>query len=281
MNKTNSSLFAIAIAAALALTAAMPAAAQQQQAKPAAPAAFPGVITLKNDSQVKGAIRWMPQGRKYIVMQRRQDGQTLSTDVAADDVAKVEVAKPEKLDAAIKAIEAGRAAAAVPVLEDIVKRYAMLGWDEPAARYLAKAKLDTGDIASVIKISEAIIKGNPSAAYVGDLAPIYWAGLLKTGKRDKLEELLAKAVANGDQNASAAALVMRGDILMEDKQPFDALKDGYLRAVLLYERCHEVQPEALYKAAKAFEALSKNADAQKMRDQLRKRYPKSEWAGKL
>ena len=280
MNKTKSPILSLAVAAAVAFAATLPAMAQQQQAK-AQPAAFPGTITLKNESQVKGAIRWMPQGRKYIVMQRRQDGQTLSTDVAADDVAKVEVAKPDKLDAAIKAIESGRASAAVPILEDIVKRYAMLGWDEKAAPYLAKAKLDTGDTDTAIKSCEAIIKGNPSAAYVGNLAPIYWAGLLKTGKRDKLEELLAKAVANGDQNASAAALVMRGDILMEDKQPFDALKDGYLRAVLLYERCHDVQPEALYKAAKAFEALSKNADAQKMREQLRKRYPKSEWAGKL
>lgn len=277
--KTTRKFPVLLLASALALAFVAPAFAQQP-AKPAAPAALPGIIKTKNGAEVKGAIRWMPQGKKYVVA-RRQGEQTISLDVALDEVASVTVAKPEKLDAAIAAVKAGKAAAATPVLEAIVKQYAMLNWDEPAARWLARAKLDTGDAAAAIAICEGIVKVRPAAAYVGEVAPIYWAALLKTDKAAKVKDLLVKAIANGDANDSAAALVMRGDILMEEKEPFNALKDGYLRAVLLYENCHEVQPEALYKAAKAFEALSKNADAQKMRDQLRKRYPKSEWAGKI
>jgi TolA-binding protein len=276
MNKAKNNLLKIALA--LAFLAVCPAMAQQA-AKPQSPA-LPGVVTMKNGAEVKGAIRWMPQGRKYVVSMRKGE-QTISQDIPASDVARVQVAKPEKLDAAIAAVKAGKSSAAVPVLESIVKQYAMLGWDEPAARWLAKAKLDTGDAEAAMAICEGIIKVKPSAAYVGEVAPTYWAALLKTDKKAKLNELLVKAIANGDEDASAAALVMRGDILMEQKEPFNALKDGYLRAVLLYERSTEVQPEALYKAAKAFEQLSKNADAQKMRDQLRKRYPRSEWAGKL
>lgn len=276
MNKAKNTFFKIALA--LAVLAAFPAAAQQA-AKPQSPA-FPGVVQLKSGAEVKGAIRWMPQARKYVVSMRKGE-QTISQDIAVNDVLKVQVPKPEKLDAAVNAVKAGKSSAAVPVLESIVRQYAMLGWDEPAARWLAKAKLDTGDAAAAIAICEGIIKTKPSAAYIGEVAPTYWAALLKTDKKAKLNDLLVKAISNGDENASAAALVMRGDILMEQKEPFNALKDGYLRAVLLYERSAEVQPEALYKAAKAFEALSKNADAQKMRDQLRKRYPKSEWAAKL
>ncbi|MBP5544693.1 MAG: hypothetical protein ILM98_11495 [Kiritimatiellae bacterium] len=274
MNTRKSILALTALAVGLAMFAA-PATAQQAQQS-----GMPGIITLKSGAEVKGTIRWMPQGRKFVVT-RRQGEQTTSFDVALADMASVKVAKPEKLDAAINAVRAGKSSAAIPVLEDIVKRYAMLGWDEPAARWLARAKLDTGDAAAAIAICEGIIKTKPAAAYIGEVAPTYWAALLKTDKSAKVKELLVKAIANGDANDSAAALVMRGDILMEEKEPFNALKDGYLRAVLLYENCREVQPEALYKAAKAFEALSKNADANKMRDQLRKRYPKSEWANKI
>ena len=74
---------------------------------------------------------------------------------------------------------------------------------------------------------------------------------------------------------------MRGDMLMERKQPRDALKDGYLRAVVLYEGVRAVQPEALFKAAKAFEALQQNPNAEKMRTILRTKYPGSEWAKRI
>lgn len=273
MNKTSLKVLAIALAAL-----AFPVLAQQpgKQAQPA----IPGKIVMKNGAEVVGGIRWMPQARKYVVSQRRGE-QTISQEIALADVAKVQVNKPDKLDAAIGAVKAGKNSAAIPILETIVRQYAMMGWDESAARYLAKAKLDSNDADAALAICEGIIKAKPSAAYVGDVAPIYWAALLKTDKKAKLGDLLVKAISNGDEEASAAALVMRGDMLMEQKDAFNALKDGYLRVVLLYEKCHEVQPEALYKAAKAFEQLSKNADAQKLRDQLRKRYPRSEWASKI
>lgn len=276
MNKAKRNIVTLLVAAFA--FAATPILAQQPAAKQ--PPAMRGKIILKSGAVAEGAIRWMPQARKYVVAMRKGE-QTISQDIAVNDVASVQVAKPEKLDAAINAVKAGKSSAAVPVLEAIVKQYAMLGWDEPAARYLAKAKLDTGDAAKAIEICEGIIKTKPTAAYIGDVAPIYWAALLKTDKKAKLGELIGKAISQGDENASAAALVMRGDILMEQKDAFNALKDGYLRAILLYEKCHDVQPEALFKAAKAFEQLSKNADAQKMRDQLRKRYPRSEYANKL
>lgn len=278
MNTTRTRIIAFAAVAALTIGLA-PQAALAQQA--AAPKAFPGRITRTDGQQLQGSIRWMPQGRRYVVSVRRPDGQTIDTPVPAGEVRKVEVPKPEKLDAAIRAVQAGKGSAAIPVLEQIVSQYAMMGWDEPAARYLAKARIDAGDAAGAIKICEDIIKAKPSAAYLGDVAPIYWQALLKTDKQAKLNELITKAISNGDRAASAAALVMRGDILMEQKQPMEALKDGYLRAVILYENVREVQPEALFKAAKAFEAVSQNARAEKMRSTLRAKYPKSEYAAKL
>ncbi|MBR0056236.1 MAG: tetratricopeptide repeat protein [Kiritimatiellae bacterium] len=270
----------IAIASALALIALSPAAAQQPAAKAAQPAAIPGTLTLKNGAEVTGYIRWLPQARKYVVA-KGQGAQAVSQDVPASDVAGVKVNKPDRLDAAINLVKTGAPQKAIPLLEEIVKRYAKLGWDEQAGRWLARARLDTGDTSAALQICEAFVKARPAAAYLGDIAPIYWSALLKANRADDVKKLLVRAIANGSANDSAAALVMRGDILMEEKEPFNALKDGYLRTVLLYENCHDVQPEALYKAAKAFEALSRNAEAQKLREKLLKRYPRSEFAGKI
>ena len=116
---------------------------------------------------------------------------------------------------------------------------------------------------------------------MGDLAVMYWQALLKANRSAKLEELLDQAIKKGGREASASALVLRGDLLMARKQPRDALKDGYLRVVVLYENVRAVQPEALFKAAKAFEALQQNPNAEKMRTMLRTKFPSSEFAKQL
>ena len=110
---------------------------------------------------------------------------------------------------------------------------------------------------------------------------MYWQALLKTGKGARLNDLITKAIAEGGREASAAALVMRGDMLMERKEALNALKDGYLRVVVLYENVKDIQPEALYKAAKAFDSLNRTADAERMRSKLRSKYAQSEYARKL
>ncbi len=271
--KTTKMLLAICLSVAVAATDAF---AQQAAAK-----TMRGRITRKDGTQIVGDILWRPQAKKYVVTQTRQGGQQITTDVMANEVDRVEVPKPEKLDAAINAVRSGKSSAAIPVLEAIVSQYAMLGWDEPAARYLAQAKLDAGDADAAIALCEGLIKAKPQAAYLGEMAPTYWQALLKKDKKAKLAELISKAISNGDRRASASALIMRGDMLMEQKEPLNALKDGYLRVVILYENVADVQPEALFKAAKAFEAISQNSNAEKMRSTIRQKYPKSDYAKKL
>lgn len=271
----------ISLCATVALTMAVFAPDALAQAQKPAQAQMQGRITRSDGQQFTGLIRYVPTGRKYIVTQSRKDGTAIATDINLSEVAKVETAKPAKLDAAINAVQAGNSKAAIPVLEQIVTQYAFLGWDEPAARYLAKAKINVGQPEDAIKLCEGIIKAKPKAAYIGEIAPIYWEALLKTDKKAKLQELIAKAIATGDRAASASALIMRGDILMEQKETLNALKDGYLRVVILYENVRQVQPEALFKAAKAFEALSQTSNAEKLRDVLRTKYAKSEWTAKL
>jgi hypothetical protein len=49
----------------------------------------------------------------------------------------------------------------------------------------------------------------------------------------------------------------------------------------LYENVRAAQPEALSKAAKAFDALQQNPNAERMRTLLRTKYPSSDYAKKL
>ncbi len=261
-------------AAALALLALLASA-------PLANAQIDGKIQTKDKKVVTGKIRWYVAKKVYTVTQVGQNGQTREIELTPDQVARILVPEPAKLKPAIAAVRSGKAAAAVPVLQEIVKTYAMLEWDEKAAQYLAEAQLASGDGPGAVATCEGLIKAKPSVAYIGDVAPVYWQALLKTGKTAKLGDLITKAIAEGGREASAAALIMRGDMLMEKKETMNALKDGYLRVVILYENVKSVQPEALYKAAKAFDALNQNANAERMRTTLRTKYSQSEYARKL
>lgn len=248
---------------------------------PSANAQIDGKILKKDKQVVAGKIRWLPAKKLYVITQTRQGGQSFDIELSPDLVEKVAVAEPAKLKPAISAVKSGNAASAVPVLQEIVKTYAMLHWDEPAARYLAEAQLASGDAVGAIATCETLAKAKPELAYIGEVAPTYWQALLKTNKMAKLEDLISKAIATGDRYASACALIMRGDMLLEQKKGLDALKDGYLRVVILYEGVKEVQPEALFKAARAFDSLNQSSNAEKMRSKLRTKYPTSEYARKL
>ena len=249
----------------------------------AAGAQINGTIQTTDGRSISGQIRWLASQKKYVVMTIRPGTQTtIEIQLQAEQVAKIEVPQPRELAPALQAVRSGvNVAAAIPVLEKIVRDYAMLQWDEPAARALAEAQLASGNAEAAIKACEVVIAMRPEAAYRGELAVIYWQALLKANRSAKLGDLLKDAIAKGGREASASALVMRGDMLMERKQPRDALKDGYLRVVILYENVRTVQPEALYKAAKAFEALQQNPNAEKMRTLLRTKYPGSAYAKKI
>jgi hypothetical protein len=160
----------------------------------------------------------------------------------------------------------------------------MLQHDEEATRWLAEAYLQANNGADAIRAIEKITAVRPEAAYLGDLATVYWRALLRENRTSKLDDLLVMAVKSGNRLASATALLLRGDLILKDGDTQDvhirALKDGYLRVVTLYRTVKEVQPEANYKAAKSLEKLGMTARAQERRETIRKDFPGSEWAGK-
>lgn len=246
-----------------------------------AAAQIQGVITTPEGRKIEGAIKWKVREKAYGITAK---GGNVELEMAPANIADLAIPRPRELDAAIANIQQGNAALAVPVLEKLATDYLMLQWDTVATRYLAEAHLKSGEADKALRVCEKVIGVNPDAAYLGEMAPAYWQALLKLDRLSKVEELLAKAIKSGDRGASAAALIMRGDVILTTGETQEitkkALRDGYLRVVTLYKSERSVQAEALYKAAKCFEKLGQSSRADQMRTTLKGEFGSSEWARK-
>lgn len=238
-----------------------------------------GTIINSEGKTFPGLLKWKAREKAYNVTANNMD-----LEVPLASVAELQIAKPKDLETAEKQMSAGNATLAVPLLEKITKEYFMLKWDKPAIRLLAEAYMKAGENDKAIKLCESIVSADPSAAYLGEIAPMYWQVLLKAGKTAKAEDLVMKAIKSGDRLASAFALIMRGDLVLATGDTPDnakkALRDGYLRVITLYKSEAEAQPEALFKAAKCFEKTGQSGRADQMRSELKKNFASSEWAQK-
>lgn len=242
----------------------------------------PGSVTNKSGETLRGIVRWSARDKAYVVANNNSELQ-----VKAADVSKLDIDKPSEFDQAVEKVNGKKdAAAAIPVLEKIVKGYRHLQWDVSAGRYLAQAYLVAGKPDAALKACQEVIATDSSAAYKGDLAPAYWSTLLALGKTTQLETALERAFKTGDRYSSGAAFIVRGDMIMKDgNESTDAarraLTDGYLRVVLLYRDegvAAKLRPEALYKAARCFDKLQQSGRQQAMLDELKRNYPQSPWA---
>jgi len=236
--------------------------------------AIQGTVNTETES-LTGDIKWQARAKQYVVSVKK--GSTMvDMERKLADVLSLDIPKPQGYDKAVQMVEAGQGSAAVAVLSKIVSEYKMLQWDKPAGRYLAMAHLAAGNAQKAYDACTPIISEDKSAAYSGELAPAYWQALLKLGKKDQLEGLLKKAATSGDRATSAAALSMRGDIIVAasndnpDKLR-QALADGYLRVVLMYQdaACNRERGEAMRKAALCFDKLGQSARAENLRAQAK------------
>ena len=232
--------------------------------------AIQGTISTEAES-FTGDIKWHARDKKYVVEKGK-----ITKEFNLADVTGVEVSKPQGFDKAVQQVQDGQGAQAIAALTKIVADYRMMSWDKPAGRYLALAYLAAGNAQKAYDACQTIIAEDKAAAYSGDLAAAYWQALLKLGKKEQLEGLLKKAASSGDRPSSAAALVMRGDIIVagSNDQPEElrrALRDGYLRVVLMYQDapCARERGEACMKAAQCFDKLGQSARAEQLRAQAK------------
>jgi tetratricopeptide (TPR) repeat protein len=235
---------------------------------------------IKHDGgRASGEVRYLSSSRTY---ELKMQGGRATTTVPAADVARVVLqARPPGLSQAIDAVKRGQYAAAIAPLKQIKDDYAMFGPDVEAAQYLAIAYLGLGKSADAVRMCDEVLRENPEAASSGQFAGIYWDALLKEKQFAKLSRILGDAIKTGSRQVAAVALVKRGDIDMEQGEGKKALLDGYLRTILLFQDVKEIQPEALYKAIKAHEALNEHQYAEKWRKRLLSGYASSDYAKKL
>ncbi len=235
--------------------------------------AVPGTIKSGNTA-IKGDISYSMTAKEYTIAYKK--GKSEVTGTYKPGECELDIEKPKAFDGLVALMEKGNAAGAIGGLDKIVKEYRMLQWDKIAGRYLVEAYLATNNPQKAYDAARDIIKGDESAEWTGDLAPAYWQALMKLGKNVQLEKLLKKAAASGDRGASAAALVMRGDVILNkegdtpDAQK-KALVDAYLRVVLMYsdEASKSARRSALLKAAGCFEKLGMASRAEGLRTQAK------------
>jgi len=236
--------------------------------------AIQGTISTETDSK-KGDIKWQARAKTYLLTYK--SGKTeLQMEFPLADVVSLDIPKPAGYDKAVAMVEGGQAAAAIGQLAKIVAEYRMLNWDKQAGRYLALAYIAANQPQKALDACQAIINEDRDAAWSGDLASAYWQALMKLGKTDQLEKLLKKASTSGSRQASAAALNMRGDMIVAaGNDAPDALKtairDAYLRTALMYldPECVRERAEGMLKAAQCFEKLGQVARAERLRTQAK------------
>ena len=236
--------------------------------------AIQGTISTETDRK-SGDLKWQSRQKSYLLTYKK--GNTnLQMEFPLDSVTSLDIAKPVGFDKAVEMVEKGQGSAAIPVLEKVVKEYKMLQWDKPAGRYLVEAYIAANRVEDAYKAAQNIITDDKSAAYSGDLAPAYWQVLLKLGKNQQLETCLKKAASTGDRVASAEALIVRGDVILNQAGDTpealrQALTDAYLRVALMYpdEPCRQVRANAMMRCATCFDKLGMAARAEGMRSQAK------------
>ena len=232
--------------------------------------AIQGSVSTESET-FAGDVKWHARDKKYVIQKDK-----ITKEFKLADVTSLDIPKPQGFDKAVQMVEGGQGSAAVAVLAKIVADYRMLDWDKKAGRYLALAHLAAGNAQKAYDACTPIIAEDKAAAYSGDLAAAYWQALMKLGKTDQLEKLLKDASTKGNRQSSAAALVMRGDMIVagSNDAPEEvrrALRDGYMRVVLMYQdaECSRERGEALLKAAQCFDKLGQSARAENLRAQAK------------
>jgi tetratricopeptide (TPR) repeat protein len=200
----------------------------------------------------------------------------------ASDVSKVILkTPPAALKSAVSSVNSGNYAAAIGPLKKIKTDYEMFGPDVTAAQYLAMAYLKMNKPSDASRMCKSVMMSNPDAINNPQFAGVYWDALLNEKKYSTLKRLLGDIIKTGSHETAAVALVKRGDVLMAEGDAKAALLDGYLRTILMFQDVKAIQPEALYKAIKAHQAVNEHNYAEKWRKQLLAGYPSSEYAKKL
>ncbi len=247
----------------------------------------PGEIMNTEGKPFKGVLRWKSQNRVYIVKSGGPNSATaVEFEVPLNMVQTLRVAEPAELAQAYKLLQENKLTQAIAVLDKLAQDYAMLTYDLRATRWLSDAYLRDGKPLEAVRACERVMDKRKELALSGEVAPSYWQALLAAGRFNKLEELLDLAAKSAAPEGLARAYVLRGELLRKQGKQKDALRDGYLRTVVLYKEAREpavreARAEALYKAAQCLDELGQIQRATEMRTKCLNEHGESAWAQRV
>jgi len=169
----------------------------------------------------------------------------------------------------------GKYDAALPILNNIAKKYNNLSWDNKARALLPAAYAGKGDYPAAITAYETLFTRAPKAKE-GELVWGYREALIQAKQYSKLSSDLDNVIKTGSRNDAAKAQIMRGDMARAKGQVEPATLD-YLRTVVLFKDVKSQQAEANFKAAEMLEQL-RDRRAQDLYRVVVKEYPESPYA---
>ncbi len=247
----------------------------------------PGEIMNTEGKSFKGLLRWKSLNRVYMVKSGGVNSATaVEFEVPLNMVKTLRVAEPAEFAQANKLLQENKLPQAIAVLDKLAQDYAMLNWDLRATRWLAEAYLRDGKAVEAVRACERVMDKRKELALSGEVAPSYWQALLAAGRFNRLEELLDLAAKSAAPEGLARAYILRGELWRKQGKQKEALRDGYLRTVVLYKEAREpvvreARAEALYKAAQCLDELGQLQRATEMRTKCLNEHGESVWAQRV
>ncbi len=202
------------------------------------------------------------------------------TGFALSSIRKIEFPEPPQLKAARRAIDAGKPADALGLLNVVVDQQSALrtvpgNWWAPAAILKMDALLALGrekEAETLIKQLSTDAKDPEQAQDVRIAQAYLW---LHGGRQDQAIEAFDKLIAESSRPATLARSWQgKGEALLA-KQDYDGAALAYLRLPIFYSNETALLPAALLGRARAYEGLRDFDHANDTLAELNKTYPSS------
>lgn len=162
------------------------------------------------------------------------------------------------------------------------------GYRERAGVYQSLALLRQGKLSEAASELEAVLRSKgtgPAVVAQKQLAEVLKGEVLvHAGKPAEAEALLRKsldAIPRTFTEAKAIGHNALGDALLAANQPKDAMLDGYLWVVVIYNQHPDQLARALFRLHGLFGQIGQPDRAKEMAERLRAEFPSSEWTKKL
>jgi tetratricopeptide (TPR) repeat protein len=210
-----------------------------------------------------------------------REGQTIN--LTRDQYIRAQGIRPAQLDEAIALIAQGKSKEAQEKLNEVMRISMYQTWDVVAGVSLANLQNEDGNPIGARTTLDTLLKryGENSTTIFPQLIPLEWRTRIAQGQVAGLEEELTTLTNdNRDRARSAQALIVRGDLKRKRADLKAAMLD-YLRTTYFYSQDEAATAEALFKVGDTFRELGENANAARYFNELKTRYPTSEFAARI